>query len=89
MTVRYTEHAERQIAERGLHLAWVVGTLETPDWSEPDPNHPGRTRVYRAIGERDGRYLRVVYETEGAGLVVISAFLDRTAPRRRPKDTPP
>ncbi len=89
MRLRYTAHAERQITERGLDRAWVVETLETPDWSEPDPNHPGRTRVYRAIGERDGRYLRVVYESEDAGLVVISAFLDRTASRRRPKDPPP
>jgi hypothetical protein len=83
--IPWTAHALQQILQRGLDEAWVELTLAQPDWEEADPRHPARRRAYRNIPERDRRSLRVIYEMDGAAAVIVSAFLDRTAPRRRPQ----
>jgi hypothetical protein len=88
MTVQFTLHAQRQLVERDLDRTWVEAVLAFPEWTEPDPRHAGRWRAYRKVPERDDRVLRVVYEIVGPDTVVVSAFLDRTAERRRPKGAP-
>ncbi len=48
-----------------------------PDSVEPDPKHPDRLRAYRAVPERDGRVLCVVYVPSSDGARVATMFLDR------------
>lgn len=74
----YTQHARDQIALRSLDQAWVERTILAPDAVEPDPRHPDRRRAFRALPERDGRVLRVVYVVRSAATFHgITAFLDR------------
>ncbi len=77
----YSDHAKEMLAERGIESEWVERTVLTPDAIESDPKHADRVRAYKALPERDGRVLRVVYvELEGAHRI-ITLFLDRS--RRR------
>ncbi|WP_082479206.1 DUF4258 domain-containing protein [Methylobacterium sp. Leaf102] len=77
-TITYAQHARDQIALRALDEAWVERTILTPDAVEPDPLHPDRRRAFRALPERDGRVLRVVYVIRSASTFhVITASLDR------------
>jgi hypothetical protein len=80
--IKLSHHAEQQIDERGIHLAWVEATVTAPEWTEKDPI-VGRTRLFRPIPEFGGRVLRVVVETTGAGDEVVTAYFDRAATRRR------
>lgn len=57
----YGDHALDSLARRDIDRAWVEQTILTPDEAEPDPTHPDRARAFRAIPERGGRILRVVY----------------------------
>ena len=77
----YSDHANEMLAERGLEREWVERTLLSPDVIESDPKHPDRVRAYKALPERDGRVLRVVYVGSGEAYRVITLFLDRS--RRR------
>ena len=56
-----TQNARAQIALRALDPAWIKRTILAPDASETDPGHPDRTRAIRAVPEREGRLLRVVF----------------------------
>ena len=56
-------------------------TAISPDATEPDPTHPEQVRAFRAVPERDGRILRVIYVPTEDGARVVTAFLDRN--RRR------
>ncbi|MFD2647883.1 DUF4258 domain-containing protein [Devosia albogilva] len=79
-TLVYTQHALDVLRERELQRAWVEATLAAPDWVEPDPSRPGTRRFYRALPERQGRYLRVVVVVETATEIrILTAFLDRGA----------
>lgn len=74
----YTQHARDQIALRSLDQAWVERTILAPDAVEPGPRHPDRRRAFRALPERDGRVLRLVYVVRSAATFHgITAFLDR------------
>ncbi|BBF92469.1 DUF4258 domain-containing protein [Blastochloris tepida] len=77
----YTRHAEDVMRERGLKFEWVKRTLASPDQDEPDPDEPTLRRAFKAIPERDGRVLRVVYGRTDDTLRVVTAFFDRD--RRR------
>jgi hypothetical protein len=82
-TFTYTRHALEQIALRALDRTWVERTVLAPEAAEPDPRHPDRTRAFRAVPEREGRMLRVVFVVRSqSNYHVITAFLDRG---RRPK----
>jgi len=79
--ITYGAHAIDMMAERGLDREWIERTLIAPDATEPDPTHPERVRAFRAVPERDGRILRVIYVPTEDGARVVTAFLDRN--RRR------
>ena len=74
----FTHHAELMLAERGIERAWVERAVNEPDAMEPDPAQNDICRAFRAIPERNGRVLRVVYAVSGEQLRVITAFFDRT-----------
>lgn len=76
-----TKHAREAMELRGLALAWVEETILRPDWTAADPNHPDRTRSYKAIPALGGRILRVVHRSDGADIVVITTHPDRGAKR--------
>ncbi|RXT43581.1 hypothetical protein B6S44_28150 [Bosea sp. Tri-44] len=77
----YTNHANSMLVERDIRREWVERTILSPDAIETDPKHLDRTRAYKALPERDGRVLRVVYVQSGQTCRVITLFLDRS--RRR------
>lgn len=77
MRFTYTHHALTMIAEREIARDWVERTVLEPEAVEPDPKHPERERAFRAVPERDGRILRVVYVADGETYRVITLFLDR------------
>ena len=71
------------MAERQIDRAWVEATILQPDTTEPDPKHPERVRAFRAVRERDGRVLRVVYVPHQNHYRVVTLFLDRGRKRQR------
>lgn len=77
----YSDHAKEMLVERGIAREWVERAILNPDTIEADPKHVDRTRAYKAVPERDGRVLRVVYVQSGQAYRVITLFLDRS--RRR------
>jgi hypothetical protein len=77
MRVSYSGHAEASLLDRELDREWVEPTLRRLEIVEPDPKHPERLRAFRAIPERDGRVLRVVYVRQGDRHRVITVFFDR------------
>jgi hypothetical protein len=81
MKITFSQHAIDQLLERDLTRDMVVEVLCHPLFTVPDPTNPDRTRAYGEIKERDGRIMRVVYVETNSEVRVISAFLDRTAPR--------
>lgn len=80
--VVFTVHALAEMELRKLTKELAFETLRAPDWREPDPVHPGRTRLFRRLEEMGGRVLRVVVEEDEAGVTVVTLFLDRNARRR-------
>ncbi|MBV1800367.1 DUF4258 domain-containing protein [Siccirubricoccus sp. G192] len=83
--IRYLQHAREAMVRRGIDPTWVEAALAAPDWTEPDPGHPGRTCSFRATSEIGGRVLRVVHWRDGPDVVVLMAHPDRDAAKRRPK----
>jgi hypothetical protein len=80
---KLTPHAEEQIEDRGIPMAWIEATCAAPDRIEPDPI-AGRTRLFRSIPEFSGRVLRVVVETKATGgREVVTAHFDRAETKRR------
>ena len=77
MRFTYTAHAAEMLVDREIHREWVEQTVLSPEAVEPDPKHNGRMRAFRALPERDGRVLRVVYVQEADEVRVITLFLDR------------
>ena len=77
-----TKHANAVMHERQIALDWVVQTVAAPQWSEVDPDDPEVRRLFSAVPERGGRFLRVVCVETATEIRILSAFLDR---RARPK----
>ncbi len=77
--IRHLPHVIEAMAKRGILEIWVMAALTTPDWTEPDPRRPDRTRSYKAIAEYGGRVLRVVHWSAGPDIVVLTAHFDRNA----------
>ncbi len=73
----YSDHAAEMLKERGISRELVERTVLDPDAIETDPKHADRTRAYKALPERDGRVLRVVYVRSDQAFRVITLFLDR------------
>ena len=81
--IRYLPHAEEAIIVRGIDRAWIEAAIATPDRTERDPRHPGRTRSYKATAAFGDRVLRVVHWQEGTDVMVLTVHFDRGATRRR------
>ena len=79
--IRLTKHAQEAINLRDIAVDWIETAVSTPDWIEPDPRHPDRTRSYKAIEEYGARVLRVVHRPEGDDIVIITVHFDRGARR--------
>ena len=75
--IRFTKHAQEAISAREIAIDWIEAAVDAPDWVEPDPRHPDRTRSYKAIAEYGARVLRVVHRSEGDDIVIITAHFDR------------
>ena len=79
----FLPHALEAMEKRNIPQDWVTRTIGVPDWTEVDAQHPGRTRSYRAIPEIGGRVLRVVHWPDGPDIVILKAYPDRDARKRR------
>jgi hypothetical protein len=79
--IRFTKHALEAISARDLVVDWIEAAVSAPDWNEPDPRHPDRTRSYKAITEYGARILRVVHRREGDDILIITVHFDRGARR--------
>lgn len=79
MTLTLTAHARLTVQERGLALEWVERAILDPDRTEDDPSGPDVRRSFKRIPEAGDRIIRVVHRPDGAGILVITAFLDRGA----------
>jgi hypothetical protein len=82
-TLRYSQHAEDAIVERELDREWIERTVRDPEWTMPDPRHPGVERRFRAIPEYGGRVLRVACYEIAAEIRIVTVFFDRDAKRPR------
>ena len=73
--IRYDEHAEFQIARRGIEKAWIEAVLQSPDATEKGP---ARQSFFKCL---PGRHvmLRVVTPLTDPEYV-ITAYFDRTRP---------
>lgn len=78
MKITFTHHALSMLAERQIEAEWVIRAIEGPESVEPDPLRPKAFRAFRAMPERGGRVLRVVYVREDEDHRVITAFFDRS-----------
>ena len=58
-----TEHARTVLAERGIDVDWVSRVLTQPARTEVDRLDPSLRHALGPITERDGRVLRVVYNS--------------------------
>ena len=79
--IRFTKHAREAISIRDITINWIEAAVSAPDWIEPDPRHPDRTRSYKAIAEYGARALRVVHRPEGDDIVILTVHFDRGARR--------
>jgi hypothetical protein len=77
-----TQHAAAMLIERTIEREWVDRTINEPDIIEPDTSRANVFCAFRAIPERQGRVLRVVYFRSDDQIRVITAFFDRAARRR-------
>ena len=77
-----TAHARLRSQERGLPLRWIEATVCNPDWTEADPRDASIQRRFRAIGEKNGRILRVACVETETTIRVITVTFDRNARRK-------
>lgn len=80
----YGAHALAMLTEREIDRGWVELTVISPTFVEPDLRHADRWRAYRAILERDGRVLRVVYVL-GEDVRIVTFFFDRSRTKAHEK----
>jgi hypothetical protein len=73
--IRYDEHAEFQVARRGIPKTWVEETIRRPDETEINR---GRQSFLKCLPGRHVmlRVVTPVYDPE----YVITAYFDRTKP---------
>ncbi|MBI2676238.1 MAG: DUF4258 domain-containing protein [Candidatus Aenigmarchaeota archaeon] len=72
MEISYTDHAERQIAERKIPKEIIEATLLEPD--AVTEGRFGRKIAQKAIKDR---LLRIVYSTENGAYIVITTYYTR------------
>lgn len=70
--LEYAQHALDMIEERQIDMKWVDATLGEPYTVEEKDD--GTRHYVRSIGEREGRYLRVVVDPEKEPGRIITVF---------------
>lgn len=75
----FSEHAYDMLKERNVREAWVKLTMEAPEKQE---RHGGMVHYVRAIGEYEGRYLRVVVNPDVKPQRIVTRFFDRRLRRK-------
>ena len=78
--IKFSIHTEKRIAERNLSVDWIERTISAPDWARPDAD-PSLTQSFKAIVEFGNRILKVVHRPDGADILVITTYFDRSAKR--------
>lgn len=83
MNLKVTQHARRQIAEKGFDPTAIAKTFLNPDEVYASRSHPGQYRV-------TGNGVCLVGKPEGNTFVLITVYADRvlTPPRPDQLDTP-
>ena len=76
-----TTHARIMLVERDIDEGWVWATIHAPDGSEIGAD--GNLHLWRAIPEREGRFLRVILNADAAPQRVVTVFFDRRLGRMR------
>ncbi len=66
----------------GIIEAWIERIIAQPEHTMPDPDDPALTLAWRRIPELGGRFVRVVYYSNGTDLVIVTTFPERGPPRR-------
>jgi uncharacterized protein YuzE len=56
-----SQHAEKNIAERQIEMAWIARTLDAPERVEPDRLDPTLLHALGRVPEWDGHVPRLVY----------------------------
>jgi hypothetical protein len=73
--IRYDDHAEFQIARRGIDKTWIEATIGNPDTIE---TKAGRRSYFKCL---PGRHIMLrVVTAEADPHYVITAYFDRTRP---------
>jgi hypothetical protein len=70
---RYFAAMRERPDRAAIHLDWIAETIRNPQYTER--REDGRIRLWRAIPEAQGRYLRVILLEDGE--TVHNAFFDR------------
>ena len=81
MQIVFGQHAENMLIERGIERGWVERTVFEPQMVRSDPRHKDRLQAFRAIPERGGRVLRVVYAQGKDSYRIVTLFFDRAQRR--------
>jgi len=74
---RLSAHAEQVVIEREIDLHWIASALLSADRVEPDRSDTDLQHALKVIKEREGRVLRVVYNTTHEPPLIVTAFFDR------------
>ncbi len=75
-------HASQVLPERRISEEWLSRALASPERTERDPVDSSLVHTLRAIPEREGRILRVVWNMTCSPPLVVTAFFDRRERRR-------
>ena len=81
--VRYTVHAEARMRDRDIRREWVERAVSRPEFVRPSPTHANRKMAFRRIEEFGNRWLHVVFEIEGAEIVIVSVYENSKAEKWR------
>ena len=76
--IEFTEHAARKIAQRNLQKAWIIETLDNPDYVKE--SYGRRVVAYKKIGKL---YLAVIFVKEEKNIVVITAHWESGFTRKK------
>jgi uncharacterized DUF497 family protein len=78
MNYELTQHAKDMLQEREIALEWLERVLDNPFTTHPDPADEALEHRLGKIAEFNNRVLRIVVNTRGKPVRVITAYFDRT-----------
>jgi hypothetical protein len=78
--LEYSRHARDMIAERGIAEEWIRRCPESPD--SVGTGADGNLHYLKAIEEHNGRFLRVVVNSNRQPNRVVTLFFDRRVGRK-------